>query len=336
MSERWRQSGKMLYRYGRRVVPVLISAGLLGWLIWKVTPEKLLWALSFDSWPWLVALTFAQVIVLFLWDTVCLWWLFSQPDQPLPFRMVLRARTDSVLWSAVNLEIGQAVFAAKLADRVKEPLTAALGRCLLLAMFDTGTLTSLGVIGSFVNPDPVTWYFRWPCLGIALGLLALGLLLRYLPERAQRWLKGKEWASWLVWMNWRRAIRLVLFRLVLFLLMLLYVGIGLAICHMPSTPTTVIGVVPFVLLAESLPGTGGIGERETALVYLLGATGEQRAELLSFGLIWSAGVIVGRVLIGLGSAWLPRRNEPVPTASDESPSPRMAVRELPRETLPHG
>lgn len=280
---------------------------MITWLVWKITPEKLLWALSLDSWPWLVLATFVQVAVLFSWDTVSLWWLFSQPDHPLPFRMVFRARTDSVLWSAVNLEIGQGVFAAKIADLCKESLTAALGRCLVLALFDTGTLMSLGVVGSFIKPDPVTIYFRWPCLGIVMGLLALALVLRWLPQRAKDWLASRDWASWLSWWNWRHSVQLTAQRLILFLLMFLYAGVGLAICRVPADVRTLFGTMPFVLLAEALPGTGGLGERETALVYLLGATGEQRAELLGFGLIWSFGVILGRVAIGLASAWLPRK-----------------------------
>jgi hypothetical protein len=40
--------------YERKVVPFLISFGLVTWLIWKVTPEKLLVVLSTSSWPWLL------------------------------------------------------------------------------------------------------------------------------------------------------------------------------------------------------------------------------------------------------------------------------------------
>jgi hypothetical protein len=102
---------------------------------------------------------------------------------------------------------------------------------------------------------------------------------------------------------------LALLRLILFLLVYLYAGIGLVLCGVPADVSTVFGVIPFVLLAESLPGTGGLGERETALVYLLGAGGEQRAELLAFGLIWSVVVILFRIAVGLVSSWLPRNVE---------------------------
>jgi hypothetical protein len=42
------------------------------------------------------------VIVLFLWDTVRVWWLISQPDRRLLLRAVLRLRCDTTLWNAVK------------------------------------------------------------------------------------------------------------------------------------------------------------------------------------------------------------------------------------------
>ena len=79
-----------------------------------------------------------------------------------------------------------------------------------------------------------------------------------------------------------------------------------------------VGLGPFVMLAEALPGTGGLGEREAALLYLLDPPEEQRAVVLSFGLIWSTVIILGRITIGLVSALLPRA-ETQSTLSQEEP-----------------
>ena len=70
------------------------------------------------------------------------------------------------------------------------------------------------------------------------------------------------------------------------------------------------GTIPFVILAESLPGTAGLGEREAALILFPGLGGPmtyQQARLLCFGLTWSSVVILGRLAIGLVSRWLPHR-----------------------------
>ncbi len=166
-------------------------------------------------------------------------------------------------------------------------------------------LTSLALIGSFVWPTSTTDWLRWICVAALTGLLLFAIALKFLPQRWRDWLAARPWAGWVGWFDWRRGVVLWLLRLVMFLLMLVYAGIGLAICHVPVSPARVVGIIPFVLLAESLPGTGGLGERETALVYLYPAPDSQAAVLLSFGLIWSVIVILGRVAIGVTSLYLP-------------------------------
>jgi len=304
--KRWREIGSASYRLGRRAFPVLVSGGLITWLVWSVTPGKLLWALSNSNWPWLLVATLVQLVVLFAWDTICLWWLFSQPNRSLPFRMVLRVRTDTILWSAINLEIGQGAFAWKLARVLEEPVIHAMGRCFLLGLFDFGTLTSLALVCSFLQPNGLIWYLRWVCLGSVLGIGLLYLAVKFLPERWRQWVMSKQWGSWLAWWDWRRSLVLWAMRLILFLLVIAYAGVGLAICRIPADLRTVFGTIPFVMLAEALPGTGGLGEREAALLYLLNPPEEQRAVLLSFGLIWSTVIILGRIAIGLVSSCLPR------------------------------
>ena len=318
MWDRWRQISSTVYRLGRRAFPFLVSVSLVSWLVWSVTPGKLLWALSNTNWPWLLFATLVQLVVLFLWDTICLWWLFSQPHRDLPFRMILRVRTDTILWSAINLEIGQGAFAWKLARLRNEPVVRALGRCVLLGLFDFGTLTSLGLVCSFLRPNRLVWYLRWVCLGSVLGVGVLCVLLKFLPQHWRQWLMSKQWGSWLAWWDWRRSVVLWALRLVLFLLVIGYAWWGLVICRIPVDARTVFGTIPFVILAEALPGTGGLGEREASLLYLLDPPEEQRAVVLSFGLIWSTVIILGRITIGLVSALLPRA-ETQSTLSQEEP-----------------
>jgi hypothetical protein len=319
VAKSWREIGSAFVQRMRRVVPLLTSAGLVTWLIWKITPQRLAQALASLNWPWLITATLVQLVVLFLWDAIALWWLFSQPHERLPFRIVLRARTDSALWSAISLEIGQGVFAWKLARALNHSVLSALGRCFLLAMFDSGTLLSLGLVGSFLTPNPIVHYLRWICVAGLCGYAGLVLTLRFMPSGWRRWLAEKEWAGWLRWWSWRDGLVLWAFRLGLFLLVFLYVWAGLFICGIRENARTIFGVIPFVLLAESLPGTGGLGERETTLYYLLGASPEQRAVLVSFGLIWSTVIILGRLVIGLISSWLPVRSEPL-RQRDQEPS----------------
>ncbi len=141
--------GPKAWHHLKSWLPLLVSAALITWLIWKITPRQLLAALEHLDWPWVVAGSVLQVFFLYLWDSLCLWWLFKQPDRRVPFRALFRARSDSIIWAAINLEIGQAVFAYKLAKVLGKSVAEALGRCVVLALFDFGTLQALALVGSF-------------------------------------------------------------------------------------------------------------------------------------------------------------------------------------------
>ncbi len=300
--------GPRLLHLGRRAFPVMVSAGLITWVVWKASPRRIGAALSGGQWPWLVLATVVQLVALFLWDTLNLWWLFSQPDRRLPLRPLLRLRADTALWTAFNLEIGQGVFAWELARTVGFPVSQSVARCVVLALFDFGTLQSLALVTALVWPIPMTADLRWVCVAGTSGLGVLAVALLLVPASWRRRLEAKEWGSWLAWWGWRHTLLLAGQRLVMFLLVILYAGVCLAVCGIPVSAPMVLETIPFVLIAESLPGTGGLGEREVALVYLLQPqTDDQQAMLVSFGLIWSTVVIFGRVAIGLASRWLPRR-----------------------------
>ncbi len=310
----------------KRWLPLVVSVGLIAWLIWTTTPQKLLAALQSLDWPWVVGISVAQVIILFTWDTFCLWWLFKQPDRRVPLGPLFRARCDSVLWSAINLEIGQAVFAYKLARVLGKSVAEALGRCVLLAFFDFGTLQALALVGSFFLLTPLTHNLRWIPVVSVSGVVVLTFLLHFLPQRWRDWLTRKNWGKPLDWWTWRHSLILSGLRLTMYGLMLIYAGVGLSLCGVPMTARRTVGIIPYVLVAESLPGTGGLGERETALVYLLDPEPSQWAVVLSFGLVWSVVTILGRVGIGLASWALPRTKDEGEGRQQESDSSPQSTR----------
>ena len=113
-------------------------------------------------------------------------------------------------------------------------------------------------------------------------------------------LERTRWGAWLSQWSWRRSFRLILFRMAYFAIVGSYVATALWICGQGIAPATALAVIPLVLMATVLPSASGLGTRETALYLLLPS---QRPDVLvAMGLIWSAGVIIVRLSIGL--AWL--------------------------------
>jgi hypothetical protein len=293
----------------RWLLALLISAGLLAWLVWRISPEELAEAASRLPLVWLGIWTAGLVFALYCWDVVCLRWLFAQPDRTLSLRVVGGARAHSYVWSALNYGAGQAVLGWNMARAQEVPLASALSRCVLLVLHDAGVLIGLALIGVLacqVEEATARVWILVAGLGV-LGSLALAFWL--LPLGLRERIAGTNWGLWLGWWTWRHSFRLVILRVVYYGLIVAYAVLALEHCDIDLEFRVIFGVIPLVLLADSLPSISGFGTRETALVMLLPVPVEQQAVILSFSLFWSAGLLTGRALIGLGNWWL------VPAAS---------------------
>ncbi len=286
-------------------LPPLVSAGLVGWLVWRVSPSALREAAVRQNLAILVPATFGLVAALYLWDAVCLRWLFARPGRRVRYAAALLARGVSYLVGVVNYELGQAALAWLMARAVGMGLLPAVGRCVLLAVHDGTVLLTLGLIGSLGDSDPRAVALR-PWCAAGLAVLAAGLTLASLrrrwraPRGAPR--RGTGMGGW----DWARSVRLYGLRLAYFGFIVTYAAVGLALCRVPLNRGVVLGVIPLVLLADGLPvSVSGLGTRETALLYLLRP--EDPAGVLAWSLLWSTGLVVGRAGIGLAGVWLGRR-----------------------------
>jgi hypothetical protein len=300
-----RPLGRTLLRLGRRCLPVLVSAGLVSWLVWRVSPERLAATAAVLDWPVLAGLTAALFLALLFWDTVCLKWLFAQPDHPLPFLTVLHARSASYAWTVINYEVGQGVLAWRLGRARAMPLGAAIGRTILLALHDVAVLLSLALLGSLAGAGPRP---RAIAIGTGAGLAGLAVVavvLKRLPPRWRGWLPQR--GSFLDWWGLRHSLTLLGLRLLFFAIIWAYVALALRVCGFPEDARLVGGVIPLALTAEALPSVSGLGTRDSVLKACLQPSPEQEAVLLGFTLVWSTGLLILRLTVGLVSWWLPWR-----------------------------
>jgi hypothetical protein len=282
----------------QNVLPVLGSAALIGWLLWYIPPTELARAAALVDWRALVLATGLMVLCQYFWDALCLRWLFGRLGYALPYKQVLHARGSSYLLGAVNYELGQGMLAWLLAPPI--PILRTLAGCLLLACHDLAILLTLGLMGSLLRagtPLRTTTIFCIAGIGTLLaGALAAGLV---------RWKQQEGSAGWLGGWGWRDSGLLCLLRLGYYGIIFTYAAVGLRLCEIAVDLWTMISVVALVLLAGGLPiSISGLGTRENALTLLLDPG--QRPVVLAFSLTWSAGLMIGRLLLGLGHVWLPR------------------------------
>jgi hypothetical protein len=294
-------------RRWRNLVPVLISVGLVAWVVWRVSVTHLAEAADRVDWMELAAATGGMVLALYFWDAVCLRWLFRQPDGELGYATTLHARGTAYLASAFNYELGQGVLAWQLARVQGMPLLSGLGRCLLLGFHDLAVLLTIGLGGALLSSDDRAPAIRIFCTAGLLGILGALVLAGRLPPRWRVRLRESRWGAWLGWWSPGRTLRLFLLRGAYYAIILVYAAISLSLCRVSLDYGVLCSVIPLVLLADGLPiSVSGLGTRETALLLLLQPDGQTAGAVVTCSLIWSLGLMTGRAILGLGHLWLPR------------------------------
>jgi hypothetical protein len=284
----------------RKALPLLFSAGLIVWLISRISVANLFRAATLLPWQLLLPMTGAMVVLVYLWDAYCLPVVFANGNARLSYGWMLRARGRSYLLSALNQGLGQAAIAWHVARSRAMPLTVALSRSIVLACHDGFVLAGAALAGSLLSDNPHAAHVRPFCTILFSALLGFALLLGLLPGASRRRLQQARWGAWLDGWTWRRSVHLILLRIGYFAILGSYVAAAMRLCKLEVAPATALATIPLVLMASVLPSVSGLGTRETAL-YLLLPTGRPEV-LLAMGLIWSTGMLVVR--LGIGFAWL--------------------------------
>lgn len=278
---------------------------LVGWIVSRVSLEKLGHAFAALDWHLIAPLTVFYVVFTYLWDSICLAWLFSDGDPPMSYRRALRVRGTAYVVSIINYGAGQGVL-AWLASRAQcISYLSSLMRCILYTYVDVILLLTLGLIGGLLSPRVGDLRIAQFC-GITLSaLIAATILAHHVPARLRETVKRNRWGAWLVdWQwNWRRTTTLAALRTVAFTFVIAFVYVGLTISHGQLSWRVLAGIIPLALICDGLPiSFAGLGTRETVLVVLLQPS--QPEAVIAFTLFWTVGTMIMRACIGLAHLWL--------------------------------
>jgi hypothetical protein len=288
----------------QRLLPIAVSVALVAWLVWRVSSLELVRAASQLQWQWIVPLTGLAVLALFLWDSLCVRWLFAEPGAAFSYRVAAHARGTSYLAGAINYGIGQGVLAWRISQARGISLVSAGSRFVLLAYHDMAVLLSLGLIGAVSSADTRLRTTEVCAAGLAI-VASVAVMVHVMPAGWRSRVGRTRWGAWLGSWSWSRSITLCLLRLVNFAISMLYAVLALYVCVVMPEPQALCSAIPLIQLSEGLPITvSGLGTREATLLYVLNP---DRPEIvLAFSLIWSTGLIAGRLTIGLITLWLSR------------------------------
>jgi hypothetical protein len=271
--------------------------------VWRVSPQALAAAaLRLDLFA-LVPMTALLVLALYFWEAICLKFLFAAADKNIGLWAMLKARGTSYLAGVLNYELGQGVLALLVARAERISFTSALSRCVLLAYHDASVLLGLGLVASLMSADARAGAIRAFCAIGLVVVLGAGVLASRLPPRWRNRLQRTRWGLWLDSWSWARSLQLCGLRAAYFGIILAYAAAGIEVCGIRLGWSVLFSAVAMALLADGLPiSVSGLGTREATLLYLIRP--DQPEVLLAFSLVWSAGLLLGRITIGLGNLWL--------------------------------
>src|SRR6185312_9266539 len=172
------------------------------------------------------------------------------------------------------------------------------------AYHDIFVLLTSSLIGSLLTNDPRVTRLR-PYLFIAVTVaILIALTFKALPRSFRARFRRADDESFLEGWSFARSLRLILFRIVYFGILVLYAVVALRICQVPMDHHVAVSALPLVLLADGLPNVAGFGTRETSLQLLLDPGREHAPVLLAMSLFWSTGLLAGRLGIALANLWL--------------------------------
>jgi hypothetical protein len=306
-------------KHWQKVLPLLVSAGLIGWLLYNVSPEAVFAAAAQLRWKPLAGLTVALVLSLYLWDALCLQAVYATDQNPLSYRRMLHIRGLSYLFSALHCQLGQALVIWNVARHQGGSVIGTASRGLLLLYHDGVILMTAGLVGAWFSVKPQAPGIRVFCGTSLVLLIGLAVVVACLPTAARRRFQQTRWGGWLGVWTWRNSLRLLFLRLGYYTIVGVYATLALRICQVHENFAAVLSAIPLVLVADSLPSISGLGTRETALYLLLGS--EHREVLVAMGLFWSFGLILGRLAIGLAHLWFSGQMLMRPPAPDDVSPP---------------
>jgi len=292
----------------RRIVPVVLTVGVLALISRRIPIDRLVSALHDADYTRFLAVMIPNTIVYFCWDTLVLKTVIGWFHGDVPYRELLPVRAASYVVGFFNTNAGRGALAAYLWRRLDVPFLELGGTVMFLVLTEYTQLVLWAMLGVFGFRADVTTGLLPIAAVVALLWVAFFAYTRLhvTPARALRWLFTPR--EWLVFRTFRRAsaawyARIVLLRAPMFLVSLCahyYAAHAFGI-HIPFGQ--LLTFLPVIFMVAALPVTvAHLGTTQAAWLLFFGQFAPA-PRLLAFSLVAHFTFTATRALLGL--AWLP-------------------------------
>jgi hypothetical protein len=288
----------------RRMLPWLVGAAILAYLVWRIEVTPLINALArADVALYLPVLT-AFIMVNFLADTQNLNALLRYARSPIPFRDSMIIRGASYLLMIIDYTLGMGSIVYYLKKYKNVPIARGTGSMLFLNYITHVSLLILAIAGCLMAAAAGTLS---PLLSnIALiftVLLALAIitiiLMKMLPDRSfMKKIKQSELMQIFIESPPSTYLMNTLYRCGFYFTFVIFFYIAARAFNMDIPFFEMVTFVPVILLVISIPISAfGLGTSQAAMLLLFKDYGSP-AQILAFSLTYSASIIIFRGFIG--------------------------------------
>lgn len=288
----------------KRMLPWLVGAAILAYLVWRIEVTPLINALTHADVALYVPALTVFILVNFLADTQNLNALLKYARSPIPFRDSMIIRGASYLLMIIDYTLGMGSIVYYLKKYKNVPIARGTGSMLFLNYITHVSLLTLAIAGCLMAAAAGTLS---PILSnIALTftvLLALAvitiILMKKLPERSFiKKIKHSELMQIFIESPPRAYLMNTLYRCGFYFTFVIFFYVAVRAFNMDIPFFEMVTYVPVILLVISIPISAfGLGTSQAAMLLLFKDYGTP-AQILAFSLAYSASIIIFRGVIG--------------------------------------
>ncbi|MBX3183941.1 MAG: flippase-like domain-containing protein [Polyangiaceae bacterium] len=249
----------------RRVLPFLLGAALLGWVLRRTSFSELAGALEHTNHAAFFGFALVALLTNLALDCIATSYIYRRTVCPVSFREFFVIRGASYLPSMLNHNLGQAWLTYYLAKRYRAPLWRVAGATLLVYGTNLAGLVLLGVVALVMSDEPPAWLA--PILGVSL---TLGVLYAALLRFGQGLLERFQATRPLVEIGVSGHLLAILVRLPHVAALYLGTWLSFSFFGVWVPPADALAYIPLLMLVAALPLTpGGVGTRDATALSLL-------------------------------------------------------------------
>jgi hypothetical protein len=276
-----------------------VTAGLLGWLLWR-TPVSQVVAAARGAAAWTVPVALLMVAAIYLADSFAIWKTFGWFLARLSLPQVLVVRGATYLLAAINYSVGQGAIVYFVHRATGAPVLRGVATVLLIMGINILALLLLTTVGLAIAPEVPHALRLVVALAYAgLAIYALALMLR------PRWLAARPIFDVLLGAGWSGHVRALLVRLPHIAALVAFQTLMLrAFGVVVPLPLAVVSL-PVVFFIAVLPiSVQGLGTTQAAMVFFFarfapGHRAAQEASVLAASLVSQALSLGAQLLLGV-------------------------------------